>query len=111
MLSSDSILSAFRDQYTDDGICRGFQGDDDLDVLLAQFKLQDKQHALVKVEEDVPTPSPRCFASFTSVLIQVCSACLTCLTSSRGLQNLIHLISVDVCAERGAHRVVWWGVL
>eukprot|EP00884_Botryococcus_braunii_P008682 jgi/Botrbrau1/17815/Bobra.0127s0060.1 len=46
------------------------EGDDDLDVLLAQFKLEDKQRTEVTVDEGVPTPSPRVFASFISVLAQ-----------------------------------------
>jgi hypothetical protein len=39
-------------------------GEDDLDALLAKFKLEDAERNTVKVEEGVPPPSPRVYASF-----------------------------------------------
>ncbi len=40
-------------------------GEDDIDALLAQFKLEDQAHTRVEVQEECAPPSPRVYASFT----------------------------------------------
>jgi hypothetical protein len=42
-------------------------GEDDIDSLLAKFKLQDERQGSVQVQEDCPPPSPRVYASFTPI--------------------------------------------
>jgi N-acetylneuraminic acid mutarotase len=39
-------------------------GEDDIDALLAQFKLQDEASVTVRIEEDCPPPGPRVYPSF-----------------------------------------------
>jgi hypothetical protein len=39
-------------------------GEDDIDALLAQFKLQDEASTTVRVEDNCRPPSPRVYASF-----------------------------------------------
>ena len=54
--------------------------DDDLDAVLASFKLADAAVAAVRVEEDCPPPSARVCASFTPLPcgcgLRICSAVL-----------------------------------
>ena len=42
-------------------------GEDDLDALLKQFKLQDKKAKAVEVQHNIDQPSARLFASFTPI--------------------------------------------
>ena len=52
--------------------CDCFQGtDDDLDAVLASFKLADAAVSAVRVEEDCPPPSARVCASFTLLPLRV----------------------------------------
>ena len=52
-------------------------GEDDLDSLLARFKLDDQQRSAVRVEEDCAPPTPRVYASFTPIHSQkVCARVL-----------------------------------
>lgn len=46
-------------------------GEDDIDALLAAFKLKDERHSRVEVQEGCPAPSPRVYASFTPIPSQV----------------------------------------
>ena len=46
--------------------------DDDLDAVLASFKLADAAVSAVRVEEDCPPPSARVCASFTPLPLRVC---------------------------------------
>ena len=59
-------------QHAPPGYWQG--GEDDIDALLAKFKLQDERHARVEVVEDCPPPSPRVYASFTPIPSQARSA-------------------------------------
>jgi hypothetical protein len=47
------------------------QDDDDLDAQIAKYKAQDAALLEAVVEEDVPAPSPRAYASFTPLSVQV----------------------------------------
>ena len=49
--------------------------DDDIDALLASFKLQDAAVASVRIEEDCPPPGPRICCSFTPLPLQVTLRC------------------------------------
>ena len=49
-------------------------GEDDLDALLAKFKLQDEQQKLHTVELERP-PSPRLFATFTPIPVGQVQLC------------------------------------
>ncbi|KAL4432778.1 hypothetical protein ABPG77_008104 [Micractinium sp. CCAP 211/92] len=42
-------------------------GEDDIDALLAKFKLQDERHSAVSIKENCAAPSPRVYASFTPI--------------------------------------------
>lgn len=42
-------------------------GEDDIDTLLAAFKLKDEKQHKVEVHEDCASPSPRVYASFTPI--------------------------------------------
>ena len=42
-------------------------GEDDIDAVLAKFKLDDERHTRVEVKENCPAPSPRVYASFTPI--------------------------------------------
>ncbi|KAI7844606.1 hypothetical protein COHA_001846 [Chlorella ohadii] len=42
-------------------------GEDDIDALLAAFKLKDERHSRVEVQEGCAAPSPRVYASFTPI--------------------------------------------
>lgn len=46
-------------------------GEDDIDALLAAFKLKDERHSRVEVQEGCAAPSPRVYASFTPIPSQV----------------------------------------
>jgi hypothetical protein len=46
-------------------------GEDDIDALLARFRLQDELHTRVEVQEDCAAPSPRVYATFTPIPSQV----------------------------------------
>lgn len=49
-------------------------GEDDIDSLLAAFKLEDDRQATVVVQEDCPSPSPRVYASFLPLPSQASQA-------------------------------------
>lgn len=42
-------------------------GEDDIDALLAKFKLQDERHSAVSIKENCAAPSPRVYASLTPI--------------------------------------------
>lgn len=46
-------------------------GEDDIDALLAAFKLKDERHSKVEVQDNCAAPSPRVYASFTPIPSQV----------------------------------------
>lgn len=48
-------------------------GEDDIDALLAAFKLEDDRQAAVVVQEGCPSPSPRVYASFIPLPSQASS--------------------------------------
>ena len=55
-------------------------GEDDIDSLLAKFKLQDERQGSVEVQEDCPPPSPRVYASFTPIPSQASTPACACNT-------------------------------
>ena len=48
-------------------------GDDDIDALLEQFKLQDEAAKKVVIEEDCDPPTARVYASFTPLVREITS--------------------------------------
>lgn len=70
-------------------------GEDDIDSLLAKFKLQDERHAGVEVKEGAPAPTPRVYASFTPIPSQKenearCYCCCVCACWGRCMEGLRH---------------------
>lgn len=78
-------------------------GEDDIDALLAQFKLMDAENNAVKVLEDVRV-SPRVYGSFTLIPSQVCACVCVCVMWRVGMGWLRGTTSISVVMLRITER-------
>ena len=71
-------------------------GEDDLDALLAQFKLEEGTRNQVTIQQQSEPPSPRLFASMTAVSGQVSSIRLVICRQSAATTALPRVLGVYI---------------